>query len=295
MEEKNLVSSLNFQENLFLKHIKFALIIAGLVFLIIAIMGPKWGKRNVDFMQKGIEVVIAIDVSKSMLTEDIKPSRLEIATYEINQLIEKLKGNRVALIRFASESEVLCPLTNDINALRSYLDLANGQSLIGGTNIASAINLARKLYTPTKATNRALVIFTDGENHQENPISQAKEAKEESIFIFTYGIGTEKGDAIIERNSSGKQLNYKTDDNGQIVYSKLDEATLKNIAKTGEGAYLRWSSNQNSTKKLFALLDEIEKSEFTAQQIERLEDQFIWFALVSFLIFIFVLTVARNW
>jgi len=293
--DRNLVGKIQSSENLFLKHFKFALAIVGIVFIIIAIMGPKWGKRNLDFMQEGVEVVIAIDVSKSMLAEDVKPSRLEIAHYEIKQLVDKMKGNRVGLIRFAAEAEVLCPLTNDMSALKSYLDVATDQAINAGTNIAEAIRLSKKLYTPTKATNRALIIYSDGENHQGEAISEAKSAFDNGIFIFTFGIGTAKGEAIIERNEQGQKIGHKTDSSGQIVYTKLNENLLKGVAEAGKGAYLTWSSSKSSTKKLFNMIDEIEKSEFTAQQLQGLEDQFVWFALVSFAIYLFIFTIARNW
>ena len=117
-----------------------------------------------------------------------------MAQYEILQLAEKLKGNRIALVRFAGEADVLCPLTNDINAFRSYMDLATPQKIIQGTNIASAIKLSRKLYSPIKASNKVIVIFSDGENHQSNAVSEASNANKEDIFIFTIGIGTEKGE-----------------------------------------------------------------------------------------------------
>lgn len=264
---------------------KFVMLMLALVFVIIGVAGPQFGSKLQQVKKKGIELMIALDVSNSMMAQDIKPSRLEKAKMAIARMVEKLSNDKVGLIVFAGDAYVQLPITTDYSSAKLFLsNISTDVVPIQGTAIGSAIDLAAKSFTPETETSKAIIVITDGENHQDDAVAAAKRAREKGITVHTIGMGLEQGAPIPEKGYPGQ---FMKDGSGNIVVSKLDEKTLKEIAKSGEGLYVRAS---NTEVGLTQLLDEVNRMEKTLLE-ERIytdyAEKYQYFLLVG-LFFIFV-------
>ncbi|MCK5513335.1 MAG: VWA domain-containing protein, partial [Deltaproteobacteria bacterium] len=200
----------------------------GIMMGIFALTRPQWGFHWEEIKRVGVDVMVAIDVSESMLAEDVKPNRLERAKREVIDLIEMMEGDRIGLIAFAGTSFVQCPLTLDYGACKMFLDYIDTDLIpVPGTAIAEAIRTSLKSFNKRERKSKALIIITDGEDHEGEPIDAAKEAKKEGIKIFTIGVGREGGAPIPLKDGSG---GFKKDRKGDMVITHLDEITLQKIA-----------------------------------------------------------------
>jgi len=256
---------------------KYALLVLALLSVVLALIQPKWGYHWEKIQRRGIDVIVAVDVSRSMFADDIKPSRLDRARREILDLIKMMNGDRIGLIAFAGTAFVQCPLTLDYGACRMFVDELN-PTLIprGGTHIGEAIKKAVSAFEGKEKKNRALIIITDGEDHESNVIEAAKLAAEKGIKIYCIGIGTPSGSPIRIKNSKGKKV-YLKDSKGQLVLSKLDEKTLKKIALITGGAYIQASASGIELDKIYK--DRIAKMNKTGLQStrqKRYEARFQW-------------------
>ena len=203
-------------------------------------------------------MIIALDVSNSMMAQDIKPSRLDAAKQAISRMVEKLSDDKVGLIVFAGDAYVQLPITTDYSSAKLFLSGINTDIVpIQGTAIGTAIDLAAKSFTPDTEASKAIIVITDGENHQDDAIAAAKAAREKGIYVHTIGMGLAQGGPIPEKGNPGQ---YMRDGSGNPIISKLDEETLKEIAKAGEGIFVRAS---NSNVGLNTLLDEIDRMDKT--------------------------------
>ena len=264
---------------------KFVMLMLALVFVIIGVAGPQFGSKLQQVKKKGVELMIALDVSNSMMAQDIKPSRLEKAKLAIARMVEKLSNDKVGLIVFAGDAYVQLPITTDYSSAKLFLsNISTDVVPIQGTAIGSAIDLAAKSFTPETETSKAIIVITDGETHQDDAVAAAKRAREKGITVHTIGMGLEQGAPIPEKGHPGQ---FMKDGSGNIVVSKLDEKTLKEIAKSGEGLYVRAS---NTEVGLTQLLDEVNRMEKTLLE-ERIytdyAEKYQYFLLVG-LFFIFV-------
>lgn len=264
---------------------KFVMLMLALVFVIIGVAGPQFGSKLQQVKKKGVELMIALDVSNSMMAQDIKPSRLEKAKMADARMVEKLSNDKVGLIVFAGDAYVQLPITTDYSSAKLFLsNISTDVVPIQGTAIGSAIDLAAKSFTPETETSKAIIVITDGENHQDDAVAAAKRAREKGITVHTIGMGLEQGAPIPEKGHPGQ---FMKDGSGNIVVSKLDEKTLKEIAKSGEGLYVRAS---NTEVGLTQLLDEVNRMEKTLLE-ERIytdyAEKYQYFLLVG-LFFIFV-------
>ena len=213
--------------------------IAGCFFLILALTGPGWGYRWQEVKTKGLEIIFALDTSKSMLADDIKPNRLERAKLALKDFLTRIAGNRVGLVAFSGSSFVQCPLTVDYNAFSEALDALNVYTIPrGGTDIGSAITTTRKAFEAAGSGSKLLVVITDGENHEGNPVAAAQAAARDGITVYTVGIGSPEGELVVVKDEDGNS-SYLKDKNGNVVKSVLNEAVLKSIAEAGNGAYVR--------------------------------------------------------
>lgn len=211
----------------------------GLTFLIIALSGPRWGYRWQETKHRGLEIIFAIDTSKSMLATDVKPNRLERAKLAVKDLLRVMQDDKVGLVAFSGTSFLQCPLTVDYNAFTGTLDALNtGTIPRGGTAIGAAIATARNAFKSGSDGKKILIIITDGENHEGDPVSQAKAALKDGINVYTIGIGSPEGELIIIEDAYGNR-SYLKDSAGNVVKSTLNEAVLKEIAQAGEGTYVR--------------------------------------------------------
>ena len=247
-------------------------------------MQPRWGFQWEDIKRQGIDIMVAIDVSQSMLAEDIKPSRLERAKRKVYDLCRMLEGDRIGLIAFAGTSFVQCPLTLDYGAFKIFLDYLEPDLIpVPGTAIGQAIRAAINSFSRRERTSKALIIITDGEDHEGNPLEAAQEAKKEGIRIFTIGVGQEGGAPIPMKDGSG---GFKKDERGELVLSRLDEAALQKIALETGGSYVRSVTGDLDLNKIYQedIRGTIEKKELLSTRKKRWEERFQWFLFAAILL-----------
>lgn len=277
--------------------IKFGVHLFALTLLILAVANPQVGTKIEDVKQIGIDVYILLDVSKSMAAEDIKPSRLEKAKFEISKLIQKLEGDRIGLIVFSGQAFVQFPLTSDYAAANLFLNAIDFNSVPQpGTNIGAALDLALKSFRFDDGTKKAIVIITDGEDHEGNIEGALSEAESKDVRVYAIGFGSLTGTPIPDYNASGAQVGYKKDNQGQIILTKLDEKTLENIAAKGNGKYYRGSNTEDELDKIFNDLSKIQESEYGSKKITEYEDRFHYFLFPAIFLLIaeFMMTSKRT-
>ncbi|MDD5688078.1 MAG: VWA domain-containing protein [Elusimicrobia bacterium] len=265
--------------------LKKVLKISGLFFLLFALAGPKFGAKLVDIKKHGVDVIIAIDVSKSMLAQDIKPSRLEKAKLELSFIIDKLSGNRLGIIAFAGKPFLQCPLTLDTSASKIFMDSITTDLIpVPGTAIGEAIDLAVKNFIKEERKYKALIILTDGEDHESDPLSAALAAKKEGVKIFTIGFGTSQGELIPDKDETGNVTNYKKDKKGETVMTKLDELTLQKIAYETGGKYYQATDGEIEVSRITEDISSMETKQLKAQKYERYEEKFYYFVLIGLIL-----------
>ena len=276
-----------------LKLIIWCLIIACIA---IALVNPKIGTKLETVKREGVDVVFAVDVSKSMLAEDIAPNRLEKAKQLVTQIVNNLASDRIGIIAYAGKAFPQLPITTDYAAAKMFLQGMNTDMLSSqGTAINEAINLAKTYYDNDEQTNRVLIIISDGEDHSEQAAEVAKEAKDEGIRILTIGVGTTKGAPIPIKDSQGRIMNYKKDQNGETVITKLDEETLKSIAEQANGYYINGQVTSEVVDQIKEILNNMEKTEFEAKEFADFKSQFQWFlGLAVLLLFIDIFLLERK-
>ncbi|OGU75348.1 MAG: hypothetical protein A2V93_09790 [Ignavibacteria bacterium RBG_16_34_14] len=267
---------------------KFSLVIISLFFLIITAANPQVGTKMEEVKQTGIDVFILLDVSNSMRAEDIKPNRLEKAKYQIANLINKLRGDRIGLIIFAGDAYVQIPLTTDYSAANLFLSAVDFNSVPSqGTAIATAISLALKSFDKSAPTEKVIIIITDGEDHEGDINTVIAEANNAGVKIFTIGLGATGGSPIPIYNARGEQTGFKKDNEGNIVLTKLDEKTLKQIASSANGEYYRGSNYEDYLDKIYEELSELEKAEFGVKKVTDYEDRFYYFLAPAIILLLF--------
>lgn len=249
-----------------------ALLLIALALFIFALARPQWGSEVREVKQEGLQVMVALDVSQSMLAQDIKPNRLERAKLEIADLMARLDGDEVGLVLFSGASFIQVPLTSDYFTALSYLDNADpGVISRPGTVIGDAIRTAALGFDPSLSSQKVLIVMTDGEDHETDPIAAAQEVAAEGVLIYTIGFGTPEGEPIPVFDENDEIVDYKRDQAGEVVLSQLDESTLQSVAKTGNGKYYRASADANELEKLLAEIDTLQK----AQLQSRVETRYI--------------------
>ncbi len=267
--------------------LKFWLKILSITFFLVALTGPKFGKKIVEVKKRGLDVIIAIDTSLSMLAEDIKPNRLTQAKSELSRIANSLAGNRLGIIAFAGTSILQCPLTTDINAVKLFLDFVDINSVPEqGTNLGDVIALARETFDKKEQKYKVLIILTDGEDHESNVLSEMEMAKKEGVKIFTIGFGNISGEIIPIRDKSGKIVDYKKDIRGATVTSKLDESLLKKIANSTGGKYYYSRNGLLDVEIISKDLEAFEKKELNSKMSEQYEEKFYYFLFLGFLILV---------
>ncbi len=259
-----------------LKRKNWCLLVA-LFFLIIALARPQWGYAIEKVRQQGLDIILAVDVSKSMLTKDVRPNRLERTKLAIKDLLKKIGGDRVGLMAFAGEAFMKCPLTNDYAGFSMSLDDLGVDSVpLGGTNLARTIEEGLKIFGKEQLKYKAFVLLTDGEEVQGEALAAAKKAKELGVQIFTIGIGTKEGDLIQVPGADGS-MEFLKDDHGNIVKSHLNEDLLQKIAYETSGAYIRSSGAEFGLDYLYTHeLSKWAKRSFEERSEKRYYEQFQW-------------------
>ena len=265
---------------------KYVLSLAGMFFLILALTAPQFGAKLAMAQRKGVDVVVMLDVSRSMLAQDVKPSRLDRAKYQIGQLLDRLRGDRVGLVVFAGKAFTQCPLTLDHGTLRMFLDIVGTDTVpVQGTAIGDAIRLAAKCFEEGDRQHKVAVLFTDGEDHVGKPLEAAEEAAEAGLRIFAVGLGTPAGELIPEEEVKGG-LSFHKDRQGQYVKTKLDEEALQRIALSSDGDYFRSSLGGKELDLIHEQVAQMDQKEFGAARFTQYEERFqipLLLALACFL------------
>lgn len=261
--------------------VKFIVLSFAFIFLLLGLANLQYGTTMEEAKKEGVDLMIALDVSNSMLAEDLSPNRLDRAKRAIYQLIEKLQNDRLGIIVFAGESYVQLPITTDYSSAKLFLETI-GTDIVPtqGTAIGSAIDLAMESFDFETTTSKAIIVITDGENHEDDAISSAQKAVEMEVSVHTIGMGSEQG-APLPIYKMGKQVGFRTDNTGNTVVSKLDETMLKKIASAGNGSYVRAT---NANAGLGIIMDEIgkmEKKEFDSKVFKNYESRFQIFLLIA--------------
>ncbi|MDR2835545.1 MAG: VWA domain-containing protein [Bacteroidales bacterium] len=260
------------------------MILAFLAFslIIIALARPQFGSKIEEVTTKGIEVMVAIDVSNSMMSQDIKPNRLDNAKKIAEKIINKLNNNKLGLIVFAGDAFIQMPLTEDVRAARMYLQGINTKSVQNqGTDIGTALDLASKSFSSNNELSKVIILITDGENHEDDPFEIAKKLKEQKILVFSIGMGSPKGSPIMLGNKG-----FLKDKEGNVVISALDEKTLIQIANETNGFYVRANNSSMASDNVISEIEKIEKGEITKHLYSEYDDRFFYFALLAFLLLI---------
>jgi Ca-activated chloride channel homolog len=267
----------------FKRIIKNGLIFVAMFFLCVALLGPQWGNKNVQVAQEGRDLLIALDISRSMLAEDIKPNRLAFAKNKIKNLLNLLDAERVGLILFAGSAMVQCPLTSDIQAFELFLNDLDSSTIASGTTaIDQAIIKALEMFhaIPGKKT-KLLAIVTDGEDYSTNLQAVQQRAREDGLTIFTMGVGTKYGAPVPIVLPDGSYNGYEKDENGIIVMSQLDEDILKKLAQQAGGIYVRPTKDNTDIDSILSQVRRFEKEEFENRDIDKYEHQYPYFIMVS--------------
>ena len=266
--------------------VKFLFLMAALIFLILAVARPQFGTKLLEVKRKGIEIIIALDVSNSMLAQDIQPNRLEKAKQSISKLVERLVNDRIGLIVFAGQAYTQIPITNDYASAKMFLSsISTGIVPVQGTAIGSAINLAMSSFTPQEDMSRVLIIITDGENHEDDAVALAREAAEKGIKTYTIGVGLAKGSPVPMSGGSVQQ-DFLKDKDGNVVISKLNEQMLEQIATEGGGKYIRANNTRLGLNALFEDINQLEKKEIEAKVYSEYQDMFEYPAALALLLII---------
>jgi Ca-activated chloride channel family protein len=282
--------------SLFRPKFKFSFVIIALSFILLALAGPQFGTKLREIKREGVEIVIALDVSNSMMAEDIKPNRLERAKRSIFKLIDRLQDDKLGLIVFAGDAYTQLPITTDYSAAKMFLESINtGFVPKQGTAIGAAIELGMKSFSPDNESDKALIIISDGENHEDNAIEMAEMALERNIKIYTIGMGLPQGGPIPVYNQYG-QRDFRRDKQGNVVVSKLDEKMLQQIAAAGEGIYVRANNTKTGLNKLFDEINKMDKQELESRVYSEYDDKFQYFIAIAifFLILEFFILERKN-
>ncbi|TXK72516.1 VWA domain-containing protein [Mesonia sp. HuA40] len=251
-----------------------------------ALVNLKIGSKTETIKREGVDIVFAMDVSKSMLAEDIAPNRLDKSKQIVNQIINNLASDRIGIIAYAGSAFPQLPITTDYSSAKLFLQALNTNMVSSqGTAIGEAIQLAQSYYPENSKTSKVLIILSDGENHDHQITEILADAKENDLTIITIGVGTLKG-STIPLKENGRVKQYKKDKNGETVITRLDPSTLKQIAAATNGTYIDGTNTQQVITQVSEALSKIEKTEFETKQFASYKDQFQWFVGLALLLVI---------
>jgi len=255
---------------------KFILLLLVVGLIALALARPQFGSKLKEVTRNGIEIMIAVDVSNSMLAQDFEPNRLERTKFAIDRLIEQLDEDQIGLIVFAGEAYVQLPITADYVAARNFVrHLSTDMVTRQGTAMGAAIDLASMSFSTGSEGSRVLIIVSDGENHEDDPVASARAAVEKGIKIYTIGMGTEEG-AVIPYNGD-----YIRNEEGNLVVTRLDERTLEQVALVSGGAYIRATNRSIGLGEIIQQINEVEKKQLTTQVFEDYNEQYQYILVVA--------------
>lgn len=260
---------------------KFILFCLAFIFLILGLANPQIGSKLEEVKREGVDIIIALDVSNSMLAEDLSPNRLERAKRAIEQLVDKLHNDRIGIIVFGGQAYTQLPITTDYAAAKLFLSTTSTDLIpTQGTAIGAAISLAMESFDFKNNSGKTIVIITDGEDHEGDVMEEIKSATEKQVVIHTIGMGSSQG-APIPIYKQGRQLGFKKDKEGNSVVTKLNEEMLAQIASTGNGIYVRASNAESGLNIILDKINKMQKAEFGTKIYTDYEDRFQYFIAIS--------------
>ncbi|WP_369752799.1 VWA domain-containing protein [Flavobacterium sp. WC2409] len=294
----DLIKKLSPETSVFKPVFKLAVILLALAGLILGLVNPKIGTKMETVKREGIDIVFAMDVSKSMLAEDIAPSRLEKSKQLVSQIINQLGNDRIGIVAYAGSAFPVLPITSDYSVAKMFLQSMNTEMVSSqGTSLDEAIKLSGTYFDDKSKTSKLLILISDGEDHSEGAQAAAEEANKQGMRIITIGVGTEKGGTIpLKRN--GIVESYVRDNNDQVVVTKLNRAGLETIAKATKGGYVDGSNTKEVLEYIKNTLNTIQKTEFEATQMADFQSQFQWFLGFAFILLfldLFLLERKTSW
>lgn len=275
--------------------VKVSLVVLAVLFMIFTLAKPQIGTKLEEVRREGVDILVAMDVSLSMKAEDIKPSRLEKSKHMVTNIIDLLEGDRVGLIAFAGVPFVQCPLTLDYGAAKMFLDIMDSDLLpTPGTAIGTAILKAVETFEQRERKHKVLILITDGEDHEGEPLKAAEVAEKEGVVIYTVGIGSVKGVPIPLYSEAGRNIGFKKDRESQVVTSKLDEITLEKIALQTGGKYYRATGGESELRKIYEEISKMEKKELASLKFSQYEDRFQYLLIFSIILLILEVFISER-
>lgn len=269
-------------------NLKFWLTFAALFFLIIVAARPQFGTKMETVKRQGIETVIALDISNSMLAQDVAPSRLEKSKKIISKLVDEMQDDKIGLIVFAGEAFIQLPITSDFISAKMFLESISPELIASqGTDIRAAINMATRSFTPREDVGRAIIIITDGENHEGGAEEAAKEAASKGMLVYVLGVGSPEGSPI----PVGGANEYRKDKDGNVIVTKLNEQMCQEIAKAGGGAYIRVDNTNAAQKLLQKEIDKLAKADLETTVYSNYDEQFQVIAWIAFFLLLLELLI----
>ncbi len=255
--------------------IKWVLVIVALVLFVMTGAGPQWGTKLEQITRKGVDVIFTLDVSESMLAEDVKPNRLAMAKEKVAEMMEQLAGNRMSLILFAGDSYVQCPPTLDTSTFQLFLDVVDTDMIpVSGTDFGMMLDEVHSIFKKEQKKIKALIILSDGEDHGKDIWKKIEDLKRQGTIIHVLGVGTVQGNPIPVRHKEGRTVEYKKDKEGKAVITKVNTSFLQRIALSGGGLFAQATQSGGETKKMAQAIQKMEKEEFSSRIHSLLEDRF---------------------
>lgn len=265
------------------REVKSWLMMLALMLLIFTLARPQFGTKTETRKRQGIEAIIALDISNSMMAEDVTPSRLEKSKMLVSSIVDKMTDDRIGLIVYAGEAYIQLPITSDYVSAKMFLDTAEPSMITTqGTDIKQAINLAMRSFTPNQEASKAIFIITDGEDNEGGAVEAAREAVKHGIKVYVLGVGSPQGAPIPMQGST----KYITDNSGNVVVSKLNEQMCREIAQAGQGAYIYVDNSSSAQEKLSEQVDKLAKTEMESAIYSEYDEQFRAVALLALLFLI---------
>ena len=261
--------------------VRLVLFSIGFFFFVIGLARPQIGAKLKEHQTKGAEIMIVLDVSNSMLAEDYSPNRLERAKLAISRLVDKLREDRIGLIVFAGNSFVQLPITTDYVSAKMFLNsITTGSVPVQGTAIGEAINTAMRSFSVQSEKSRAVIVITDGENHEDDPVAAARQAAQMGVRVYTIGVGSPEGKPI---PMDGELLKDK---DGEIVVTRLDEKVLQDVAQAGNGLYVRAGNSEFGLNPIIENIDRMEDEKYSSIVFEEYDEQFMYFLGIALFFFV---------
>ncbi len=275
--------------------LKFIIFLTAFASLVIGLANPQIGSQLEKVKREGIDLIIALDVSTSMNAQDIKPSRMESSKRAISRLVDKLQGDRIGIVVFAGQAFMQLPITTDYSAAKMFLSTINTDIVsTQGTALGEAIKRSMLAFNFEDKRNKAIIIITDGENHEGDVLAEAKRATEKGVRIFTIGMGLPEGGPIPVLNAQGRQTGFKKDKSGNTVVTRLNEQMLQQIASAGNGSYVRANNGSAGLSRILEDINSMEKSEIEAKVFSDYEDRFQYFIGFAFFLLLFEMFILEK-